>query len=215
MEKARGTPLLIDGSNAMTALERVQLGSGHHSEEWLQAVIHDQPQILPIAQIEPGMGAIIPVAREVPCGHGYIDNLFVTGMTYEQFEQAAAKAPSGPASLYGCVAGLPDALSEAEFVDAISANLARGRMLVLVVGDGIRREAEALSDLLQSHAGAHFTFALVELATWREVDMALRYCPPLPRSTRSSIRSLSMSRTLSIETSATRSPAPYATDSAA
>src|SRR5688572_3565174 len=26
---------------------------------------------------------------------------------------------------------------------------------------------EALSDLLQSHAGAHFTFALVELATWR------------------------------------------------
>ena len=39
-------------------------------------------------------------------------------------------------------------------------------------------------------------------------SMALRYCPPLPRSTRSSIRSLSMSRTLSIETSATRSPAP-------
>ena len=204
MEKARGTPLLIDGSNAMSALERVQLGSGHHSEEWLQAVIHDQPQILPIAQIEPGMGAIMPVAREVPCGHGYIDNLYVTGdggivlveaklwanpqarrevvaqaldyvaaltgMTYEQFEQAAAKSPSGPATLYGCVSGLPDALNEAEFVDAVSANLARGRMLVLVVGDGIRREAEALADLLQSHAGAHFTFALVELAMWREAD---------------------------------------------
>ncbi len=204
MERARGTPLLIDGSNALSALERVTLGAGLYSEDWLQGIIHDQPQILPITQIEPGMTAVVPVAREVPCGHGYIDNLFVTGdggivlveaklwtnpqarrevvaqaldyvaaltgMTYEQFEQAAAKAPSGPSSLYGCVAGLPDALSEAEFVDAVSANLARGRMLVLVVGDGIRREAEALSDLLQSHAGAHFTFALVELATWREAE---------------------------------------------
>ena len=41
-------------------------------------------------------------------------------------------------------------------------------MLVLVVGDGIRQEAEALGSLLQSHAGAHFTFAMVELATWRD-----------------------------------------------
>jgi hypothetical protein len=40
-------------------------------------------------------------------------------------------------------------------------------MLVMVLGDGIRQEAEALVGLLQSHAGAHFTFALVELATWR------------------------------------------------
>jgi hypothetical protein len=36
-----------------------------------------------------------------------------------------------------------------------------------VLGDGIRAETELLSDLLQSHAGSHFTFALVELATWR------------------------------------------------
>jgi hypothetical protein len=40
-------------------------------------------------------------------------------------------------------------------------------MLVIVLGDGIRAETEVLGDLLQSHAGAHFTFALVELATWR------------------------------------------------
>lgn len=40
-------------------------------------------------------------------------------------------------------------------------------MLAIVLGDGIRAETEVLGDLLQSHAGAHFTFALVELATWR------------------------------------------------
>lgn len=65
---------------------------------------------------------------------------------------------------------MPDVLAEPEFIDAVSANLARGRMLVLVVGDGIRREAEALTGLLQSHAGAHFTFALVELACWRNAS---------------------------------------------
>jgi hypothetical protein len=39
-----------------------------------------------------------------------------------------------------------------------------------VLGDGIRQEAEALAGLLQSHAGALFTFALVELATWRNLE---------------------------------------------
>jgi hypothetical protein len=39
-------------------------------------------------------------------------------------------------------------------------------------------------------------------------SMALRSCPPLPRSTRISMRSLSISPTLSAATSATLRPAP-------
>lgn len=34
------------------------------------------------------------------------------------------------------------------------------------MGDGIRSETERLTSLVQSHAGAHFTFALVELALY-------------------------------------------------
>jgi len=192
---------VIDGGSSRQALERLQLGSGEFSEAWLQDLIHAEPEILPVGQIEPGFGTLVPIAREVPCGHGYIDNLLLTPtgeivlvetklwansqarrevvaqaldyvaaltrMGYEALQAAVARAPSGPKTIYPCFADMPDALSEPEFVDAVSANLVRGRMLVLVVGDGIRREAEALADLLQSHAGAHFTFALVELATWR------------------------------------------------
>ena len=55
----------------------------------------------------------------------------------------------------------------------------------------------------------------VPVPTMNSIVSALRYCPPLPRSTRSSMRSLSTSRTLSAATSAARRPAPYATDSAA
>lgn len=59
-----------------------------------------------------------------------------------------------PRRLYDLVRDYPEALEEAEFIDAVSLNLRRGRMLVIVLGDGIRAETEALSDLLQSHAGA-------------------------------------------------------------
>ncbi|NTZ43212.1 hypothetical protein G7A66_08935 [Altererythrobacter sp. SALINAS58] len=202
MKKATGLPILIPAAGPCQRLERIRLGAGVHDEDWLQSLIFDHPQLLPVGQIEPGFGDPLPVAREVPCAHGSIDNLYVTPtgeivlvetklwrntqarrevvaqaldyvsalmkLGYEGFEAAVLKGMvvSGT-TLYAIVAQHIDALDESAFVDAVSRNLSRGRMLVLVLGDGIRREAEALAELLQSHAGAHFTFALVELATWR------------------------------------------------
>ncbi|MGV7214834.1 hypothetical protein [Bradyrhizobium sp. UFLA05-112] len=55
---------------------------------------------------------------------------------------------------------------EAEFVDALTRNLLRGRAIIAVVGDGIREDILPLTELLQSHAGQRFTFALVELAVY-------------------------------------------------
>jgi hypothetical protein len=54
-------------------------------------------------------------------------------------------------------------VDEAEFNDAITANLRRGRFLLLIVGDGIREGVEAITEYLQIHAGLHFTLGLVEL----------------------------------------------------
>lgn len=201
MTKSRGSPCLISPSAEFHLLERIVLGSGNFNESWLQKLIHDRPEILPINQIEPGFGSPISIAREVRCGHGKVDNLYLTptgeiilveaklwsnpqarrevvaqaldyvaalmSLTYDEFETAIVTAGGGAKPLYKYMEDQPEALSESEFVDAVSNNLARGRILVLVVGDGIRREAEALGALLQSHAGAHFTFALVELAAWR------------------------------------------------
>jgi len=211
MERARGIPVMVDSGGDRLQLERIQLGRGTHDENWLQELIHDQPSILPVADIEPGFGEPLSLAREVPCGHGIIDNLYLTpsgdivlvetklwhnsqmrrevvaqaldyvsaltSMSYEQFEQAAARGMGAPARLFDLVADHPEALDEPGFIDAVAGNLRRGRMLVLVLGDGIRTETEALSDLLQSHAGAHFTFALVELATWRTTSGAILAVP--------------------------------------
>lgn len=54
-------------------------------------------------------------------------------------------------------------VDEAEFNDALTANLRRGRFLLLIVGDGIREGVEAITEYLQVHAGLHFTLGLVEL----------------------------------------------------
>lgn len=62
----------------MKAIGSPVLGAGTHDEAWLQALIFAHPELLPISRIEPGFGAAVPVAREVACGHAYIDNLYLT-----------------------------------------------------------------------------------------------------------------------------------------
>jgi len=54
-------------------------------------------------------------------------------------------------------------VDEADFNDALTINLRRGRFLLLIVGDGIREGVEAIAEYLQGHAGLHFTLGLVEL----------------------------------------------------
>lgn len=54
-------------------------------------------------------------------------------------------------------------VDEVDFNDALTANLRRGRFLLLIVGDGIREGVEAIAEYLQVHAGLHFTLGLVEL----------------------------------------------------
>jgi hypothetical protein len=54
-------------------------------------------------------------------------------------------------------------VDEVAFNDALTANLRRGRFLLLIVGDGIREGVEAIAEYLQAHAGLHFSLGLVEL----------------------------------------------------
>ena len=98
----------------------------------------------------------------------YASSLF--SMNYDALEKAVLKSDfddgERPARLYDLF-GDADTLDEPDFVDAVNMNLKNGRIVVLVIGDGIRSDAEDLVNGLQSHAGFHFTFALVELAVFQ------------------------------------------------
>ena len=47
-------------------------------ERWLQELIHQHPTCLPMDQIEPGIGPLVPVCMELPLHVGSVDNLFIT-----------------------------------------------------------------------------------------------------------------------------------------
>lgn len=210
-----GQPLLIDrldGMGTARALDPVALSARAgddddltYREGWLQALIHRFPQILPIAEIEPGLAGAAAVCMELPTPAGYVDNLFATdrgdlvltecklwhnrearrevvaqildyahclaSWSYEDLEAAIARGmtPGGErplGTLYEIVGGDQER-EEAAFVDAVSRNLRLGRMLLLIVGDGIREGVETLADYLQGNPGFHFTLGLVELAVHR------------------------------------------------
>jgi hypothetical protein len=70
-------------------------------------------------------------------------------------------------ALYSIVREQHAGVEEAAFVDEVSRSLAKGRFLLLVVGDGIREGVGAIAEFLEQSGALEFTFGLVELALYR------------------------------------------------
>ncbi len=94
----------------------------------------------------------------------------MSNWTYDDLQEAITRTRSLDNSdekktrrLYELVSAKEE-IDEASFHDAVSRNLKRGRFLLLIVGDGIREEVEAMTEFLQQYAGLHFTLGVVELA---------------------------------------------------
>jgi len=83
----------------------------------------------------------------------------------------------GPTALLDLVRAADPAVDETEFNDNLTANLGRGRFLLLLVGDGIRERVEAIAEYLQAHAGLHFSLGLVELGIYNLPDGARLVAP--------------------------------------
>ena len=198
MTNASGTPILVSKCTS-TLLPRV----ADLTERWLQELIHRHPTCLPMDEIEPGIGPLVPVCMELPLRVGSVDNLFITPegnlvmvevklwanpearrkvvaqaleyatalfkLDYIELEAAVMKADfdeaERPERLYSLVDGA-DSPPEGVFADHVTRNLRDGRIVVLIVGDEIRPEADELVAGLQAHANFHFTFALVEMPVY-------------------------------------------------
>ncbi len=76
--------------------------------------------------------------------------------------EVGTRTRAGPDALLNIVRAANSSVDEVQFTDAVSANLRRGRFLLLILGDGVREDVEAIAEYLQRHAGLHFTFGLVE-----------------------------------------------------
>ncbi|MGE0257836.1 MAG: hypothetical protein AB7H71_18470 [Alphaproteobacteria bacterium] len=171
------------------------------SEAYIQALVHDYPACLPIAEIDAMFSGPVPICTELNTPAGSIDNFMVTpsglpvlvecklwrnpearrevvsqildyakelsrwsSSDVQREVKHRLKRDGNP--LLDMVRSVDPQLDERQFNDSLTANLRRGRFLLLIVGDGIREGVEAITEYLQLHAGLHFSLGLVELPVY-------------------------------------------------
>jgi hypothetical protein len=85
---------------------------------------------------------------------------------YEALDEAIKRTSPAAKSLFEKVSAMSPETGEALFHDAVARNLKLGRILLLIVGDGIKEELETIAEFLQKYAGLHFTLSLVEIVVF-------------------------------------------------
>lgn len=105
------------------------------------------------------VGQILDYARELS-RYGYEDL---------QRQISVARRRSGNV-LYDLAREAGSELTEAAFVDRVTRDLAAGRFLLLVVGDGITEGTRRIGEYLRDQPGLAFEFGLVEIAEYRYID---------------------------------------------
>ena len=75
-------PILIKTDNTGQPLVPIAPDQGLFPETWLQELLHNHPDILPVKEIEPVFWPLVAIGREVPTKSGYIDNLFISKEGY-------------------------------------------------------------------------------------------------------------------------------------
>jgi hypothetical protein len=113
-----------------------------------------------------------------------------------RFDEGRSTGSSAPAGgdddpILPLVRDHPD-FDEARFIDAVTKNLAQGRFLLLVAGDGIQHGVEQLADTFAAAPALGFTFALLELALFRTgaPDKAMVAQPRILARTREIVRAV-------------------------
>lgn len=86
--------------------------------------------------------------------------------------------------LWELAAGRLGLTNEAEFVDAVSNSLAEGAFDLVILGDGIRSEIDAVRGFLEAAAGLRSRLALVEIATWTDAEGRVLLTPQIALRTK-------------------------------
>jgi hypothetical protein len=105
------------------------------------------------------VGQILDYAREL------------SRFSYEDLQRQISIATKRKGNvLYELAREAGGSLEEAAFVDRVSRDLAAGRFLLLVAGDGITEGTRLIGEYLANQPGLAFEFGLVEFAEYRWID---------------------------------------------
>lgn len=230
------TLVIVDDNDAATVVPRVPQGYAR-AEHPLRDLIFAHPQILPLQELEPEIGTIVPVAIEVNLpGAGFLDVLLVSEYGriivvecklwrnpqarrevvgqildyakelarygYEDLQRVISSRVGRTGNvLYELAVAAGGAMTEAAFVDRVTRDLAAGRFLLVIAGDGITEGARRIGDYLGAQAGLAFDLAMVEIAEYRFID-------PATQTERRIIQPRLLARTNTIDRFVIRSEVP-------
>jgi len=205
-------------------IERTSLEtrSAQRDEKWLQALLFENPDLIPISQVSSGAKQFIPICRELTIpkvgGSVYLDIFGVTpdgqpvliecklwrnpqarreviaqileyasllrqwsygDLTARLMSQLKIGCQN---PLYEAVRGSQTLLGEAEFVDRVSRCLKTGDFILIIAGDGIRSDVQAIADHLNEGSAAA-QLALVEFQLWEDQAGNVTVIPAVPLRT--------------------------------
>jgi hypothetical protein len=201
LQRQHSVPLLLPSSSGVAEpLKPVaHQGDGDAvTEAYIQALVHEHPACLPVAEIDAMFSGPVPICTELSTPAGPIDNFMVTPsglpvlvecklwrnpearreVVSQILDYAKELSRWSSSTVQGAVRNrlkrdgnplleevrkVDPTVDEVQFNDALTANLRRGRFLLLIVGDGIREGVEAIAEYLHAHAGLHFSLGLVEM----------------------------------------------------
>ena len=171
------TLVLLDEDAPATLVARVPEGEATR-EHPLRDLIFAHPGLLPLHELDAGIGRVVAVAKELALpGAGFIDVLLVSEhgrlivvecklwrnpqarrevvgqvldyagelawLGYEGLQRAISSSLRQPGNvLHALIAQAGGTISESALVDRVDRDLAAGRFLLLIVGDGVSEGAQ-------------------------------------------------------------------------
>ena len=74
--KQHTSPIIIN-NNKISTLEKIPLGSKLYNESWIQNICFESPNLLPVEELEPTFGGMIPICKELSTASGSADLIYI------------------------------------------------------------------------------------------------------------------------------------------
>lgn len=198
-----GEFIIVDQPGTITAKwKRLPLGeTSGRNEAWLRDLLINNPEILPVHDIDSAYGPLIPLCTELRTDAGPADAAFINHdgkltivetklwrnpearrkvvaqaldyaralatWSYSDLQRQVSSRLGRPGNVpFQLANAVHSELEEKSFVDATTRSLQAGRFLLMIVGDGIREDVEALAELINRNAATAFQLAVVEAALY-------------------------------------------------
>ena len=112
--KQYSTPILIK-DNEVEVIKQIEK-KGQYNESYIQKLIYDTPQVLPISRIEPIYDNPISLCREMPLKTGFVDDIYVNEDGYITIAECKLwKNPQARREVVAQIVDYAQALSEMDY----------------------------------------------------------------------------------------------------